>query len=100
MVERAVSTMNPTFTQVSYFAKGRLKITELYKDSPFIVEYDTLFPHAFERPFYLEFDNKNGYKFIYEVEEEEQSELHKIDETVENQFGKFRIKKNEAAPVN
>src|SRR4028119_1000118 len=34
VVERTVNAMDPTFIKVSYFAQGRFKTTELYKDTP------------------------------------------------------------------
>ena len=40
---------------VSYFSKGRVKTFEIYKNSPYKVEFDTLYPQIVGVPFFIEF---------------------------------------------
>ncbi len=95
VVERAVNAMDPTFVHVSYFAKGRFKTTDMYKESPFMVVVDSLYPHAYERSFFLHFDGKGGYKLSFGEEDPTPPQAYRIGDTVQNAFGRFRVLLNE-----
>jgi capsular exopolysaccharide synthesis family protein len=91
VVERTVNAMDSTFIHVSYFAKGRLKTTDLYKDSPFVVAVDSLYPHAYEKPFFLQFDGKGGYDLSFGEEDPTPAQTYRAGDTVHNAFGRFRV---------
>jgi uncharacterized protein involved in exopolysaccharide biosynthesis len=96
VVERAVNAMDSTFVHLSYFAKGRLKTTDMYKDSPFMVAVDSLYPHAYERPFFLHFDGMGGYNLSFGEEDPTPPRAYRVGDTVQNAFGRFRVLLNAA----
>ncbi len=96
VVERAVNAMDSAFVHVSYFAKGRLKTTDLYKDSPFVVAMDSLYPQAYGRPFFLQFNGKGGYDLSFGEEDTTLPQTYRVGDTVRNAFGRFRVLLNPA----
>ncbi|MDJ1469216.1 polysaccharide biosynthesis tyrosine autokinase [Cytophagaceae bacterium DM2B3-1] len=96
VIEKSVALMD--FVDVSYFAMGRFKTTELYKNTPFIVKIDTFY--AREQNFNIQFLDTARFKFSYQRGEEEISSLHRINEKINNQFGIFSITKNTQRPSN
>lgn len=94
MVERAVNNM-PMPLQISYFAKGSFKKTDLYTSTPFIIEIDTIYNQAYYKEFDIEFVRKDQFKLSYDIGEDEKSEvLYRVDETFSNDFGRFRLRLN------
>ena len=96
VVQHAVGLMD--FVGVSYFAKGRFKTTELYKDTPFIVEADTFY--AQEQTFNIRSADTARFRFSYLRGEEEISTQHRFNEKITNQFGVFTLRKNLARPTS
>lgn len=97
IVERAVNSM-PFPLGISYFAKGRFKTTELYKQTPFIIEADSIYPGTYGRSFEIKFSENNEFEFIYEENEQQIAETHKISETFQNTFGIFTLRLNPIGP--
>jgi capsular exopolysaccharide synthesis family protein len=90
IVERAVQQM-PFPLEISYFAKGRFKTTDLYKQTPFLIEYDTLYPGVYGRNFEIKFIGNNQFEFIYEENKENKIAIHNINEKFKNKFGVFKL---------
>lgn len=93
IVERAVQQM-PFPLEVSYYAKGRFKITDLYKQTPFLIKYDTLYPGVYGRNFEIKFIGNNQFEFGFEENKENKTSIHKINERFKNKFGVFHLVAN------
>jgi capsular exopolysaccharide synthesis family protein len=93
IVERAVNNM-PFPLGVSYFAIGRFKTTDLYKQTPFIIQNDTVYGGSYERRFEINFLDNESFEFIYEENEEQIAETYKISEQFSNKFGIFTLDLN------
>ncbi|MDO1448307.1 polysaccharide biosynthesis tyrosine autokinase [Rhodocytophaga aerolata] len=93
IVERAVQKM-PFPLEVSYYAKGRFKITDLYKQTPFLIKYDTLYPGVYGRNFEIKFIGNNQFEFGFEENKENKTSVHKINEKFKNKFGVFHLVAN------
>lgn len=50
LIKKAIDRLD---FSVSYYKKGRVKDTELYRSSPFRIEFDSLHPQLINVPFYL-----------------------------------------------
>jgi capsular exopolysaccharide synthesis family protein len=93
IVERAINDM-PFPLGVSYFAKGRFKTTDLYKNTPFIIEADTIYGSAYERNFGIHFIDNHQFEFSYEENEERVAEIYQINQPFTNRFGIFTLHLN------
>ena len=60
--KQAVMAMN---LQVTYLAEGRFRFIEMYKSSPFVVEYDSAFPQMVNVPVMLKIINDDKYQIEF-----------------------------------
>lgn len=106
ITERAIKKMN---IEVTYFTKGRLKGSELYKASPFIVEFDRSVPQAVGLCYDIVFIDNDHYKLeatskafsMYDyilcrsicdsITEVNFSEVYKQGDWIDNGYNRLRI---------
>ncbi|MBO7528949.1 MAG: polysaccharide biosynthesis tyrosine autokinase [Bacteroidales bacterium] len=94
--------------RVSYYSKGRLATTELYKDNPFTVEVDYTVPQMVGVKYYVKILDNGQYKlsaeakaaYKYDFAQEKYvglvrdlkfEEVYNFGDTVDNKYNKFRI---------
>lgn len=63
MIYKAVEALD---FDVSYFAKGKIKTTEIYPATNYKVEFDTLHPQLIHTPFYITQINDHSFELRYQ----------------------------------
>jgi tyrosine-protein kinase Etk/Wzc len=94
LISKTVESLN---LGVSYFLKGTFKTTELYLDSPFKVEIDSLKYLAYNAPIEIRILDDKYYSLIFEnpKTEEEIIEKKRFGERVSGLLGTFTIEKTD-----
>ena len=77
--------------QTSYFKKGNVKSTEIYKKVPFTFEVLDTNINLTENPFLVELVDKNNFKIS--LLEEDEFSLHSFSENIEKEYGHFKLTK-------
>ena len=105
MVNKAINKLD---FNVSYYAKGNFKTTEIYPAYHYCVEFDSLHPQLLNTQFVIKQLNKNSFKLKYLVENQysynykakrifsgpgriEVSEKYNLGEWITTQWFRFRI---------
>lgn len=73
----------------SYFLKGDVKTSELYKESPIVLEADTLYRVATNAALNIQIISSTKYKII----KGDRATIYSFGQTVTHKFGKFRVNK-------
>ncbi len=81
--------------ETSYYLKGNIKKSELYKQSPVRFNFDSLSFRVYDRPVNIKILNTESYEFNYEGDDKSESvkEVYKFDTPVQNSVGKFTLEK-------
>ncbi|NPA44025.1 MAG: polysaccharide biosynthesis tyrosine autokinase [Chlorobi bacterium] len=94
--EEAIKTLE---FETSYYRDERFKTNyEIYKKSPFVVVYDTLYSQYTGLPVYVEFLNKN--EVLISIEKFEVSKKIKIGQTFKYNNFKFKILHRDSVKFN
>ncbi|MBL0340967.1 MAG: hypothetical protein IPP71_08580 [Bacteroidetes bacterium] len=88
-------TLRKLETDVSYFIQGNFKRTELYKQSPIQINYDSVAFSTFEQQIRLVVIDDKNYKISYlkKNSTDEITSTYKFGEQVKNNLGKFTVEK-------
>ena len=66
LIEKAIDSLD---FDISYYRVGAIRTTELYHDSPFLVEYDIKDQSAYDRPYDLHIKSSSSFTLSYGPEE-------------------------------
>jgi len=83
-------TLNELGFAKSYFLKGDVKTSELYKESPIELEADTLYKNAINSALNIQIISSTKFKII----KGDRATIYSFGQTIAHSTGKFRIKKN------
>jgi tyrosine-protein kinase Etk/Wzc len=90
---RSRALIRKTLTELqldkSYYLKGDVKTSELYKESPIELDADTLYKNAINSSLNIRIVNASKYKII----KGDRVTIYSFNQTVVHSIGKFRIKK-------
>lgn len=81
--------------EVSYLLQGNIKKSELYKQAPIKIQFDSLSYKIYEKPVTVKVLDGTSYEITYEISEQEGriSSAHKFGEPVHSSIGNFTIEK-------
>jgi len=80
----------------SYFLKGDIKTTEVYKDIPIKLNEDTLSPSIYSTPLNISIINSKKFKLTYFSKGKEYIGYYLFDRKIKTTIGKFSIDKTES----
>lgn len=80
--EMAEKTINNLDFYVSYFKQGRVRLTELYHNTPFLVNFDTNHLQLINTPIDVIILNENEISFSYEITEESKLYNYKTEQAI------------------
>jgi capsular exopolysaccharide synthesis family protein len=92
-------TLNELEFDVSYFLIGDVKVSEVYKDSPFRVEITDLEYSAYGRSFQVELINDKEFLFTYLQSDEEVEMKERFGQSFDFGLGNITIFKRENFPT-
>jgi len=80
---------------VLYYLIGNVKKSQIYTDSPFKVEYDSLNFYAYNNLFYVDIINENKYELHYTIEQTDDNykKEHSFGEKIYLPFGVIAVNK-------
>lgn len=77
---------------VSYFLEGDLKTTELYKHTPILLEYDTIYTKGYGSPIHIKVLSDKKYELSYDLNNDKIFiKTYLFGETILNEIGEFKI---------
>ncbi|MCH2213908.1 MAG: polysaccharide biosynthesis tyrosine autokinase [Flavobacteriales bacterium] len=88
-------TLNELEFDVSYYLIGDLKVSEAYKDSPFIVDASSLNFAAYGHFFEVFIVDSSSFEFSYSQGEEEVTKKQKFGEAFDFELGRIKVDKRE-----
>ncbi|MBL4592694.1 MAG: hypothetical protein JKX68_02640, partial [Flavobacteriales bacterium] len=80
---------------VLYYLIGNVKKSQIYTDSPFKIDYDSLNFYAYNNLFFINIIDENRYELIYDVKQTDNSykEEHLFGEKIHLPVGVFTVNK-------
>jgi len=82
---------------VTYMLLGKIKKSELYKQSPLLLRYDSLSFLIYDQPIYVTVTDSNHYEISYTLKNSSETITanHLFDELVVDEMGKYRLEKSQ-----